>query len=115
MSAAGVSKRKELFFGCFKFPETFSLQSGEEGDERPEMTPTTFGASKGQNEKGNQTMNKLHTNKKPLLLGLSCKRKITAGIMAAILTLLAGPALAFSPLFFYSRTTPPPLSPFPLP
>ena len=69
------------------------------------MTPTTFGASKGQNEKGNQTMNKLHINKKPLLLGLSCKRKITAGIMAAILTLLAGPAFAFSDVFFKSGTT----------
>jgi len=36
-----------------KFPETFSLQSGEEGDERPDMTPKTFGASEGQKEKGN--------------------------------------------------------------
>jgi len=36
-----------------KFPETFSSQSGEEGDERPDMTPKTFGAREGQNEKGN--------------------------------------------------------------
>jgi len=68
------------------------------------MTPKNFGANEGQNEKGNQIMNKLHINKKPLLLGLSSKRKITVGIMAATLTLLAGPAFAFSDVFFKSGT-----------
>lgn len=49
-------------------------------------------------------MNKLQTNKRPLVLGPSCKRKITGAIVAGILTLLAGPAFAFSDVFFVSGT-----------
>jgi len=49
-------------------------------------------------------MNRLNTNERPLVIGPSCKRKITVGIAAGILTLLAGPAFAFSDVFFKSGT-----------
>ena len=50
-------------------------------------------------------MYKLHINKKKLVLQPSCKRKITAVVVAGILTLLAGPAFAFSDVFFKSGAT----------
>jgi hypothetical protein len=36
-----------------KISETFSPQSGEEGDERPEMIPKNFGTKEGHKRKGN--------------------------------------------------------------